>query len=90
MTTRVDNDKTCEDVRDELVAVLDGTASAELYDHIADCDDCRDLRHDAAQAERVAARGGDDYQHPADFTAKLLATLDARPSSEPQVSGEKA
>jgi hypothetical protein len=83
MTTRVDNDKTCDDVRDELVAVLEGTASAALHDHIADCDDCRDLRHDAEQAERAAARGGDDYQHPADFEAKLFAALEARPVDVP-------
>ena len=32
----------CEEVKDELARVLDGTAASELYDHIAECDACRD------------------------------------------------
>jgi len=82
----------CSEVEERLSEVLDGTAPAALYDHLADCDACRDLRHDAAQAaERIAAAGA-DFRPAEGFVDALVARLEAaRPAGgAPPVSGEAA
>jgi RNA polymerase sigma factor (sigma-70 family) len=69
---------TCNEVHDELARVVDGTAPTDLYDHIAECDACRDLRHDAATLLPLLQGAGADYQPPADLEARLLDALDRR------------
>ncbi len=71
----------CAEVEENLTSILDGTASARLFDHAAECDACRDLRHEAdGVGERVAASGA-DFRAPEGFAERLLAKLDeARPS----------
>ena len=73
------NDKTglCLQVEENLADVLDGSADAALYEHIADCDDCRDLKYDAERAAGVAKSAGADFRAPAGFVDSLLAKLDA-------------
>ncbi len=73
----------CEEVKDELARVLDGTAASELYDHIAECDACRDLRHDAARAPEWVRRAGADFVASAGLDDRVLAALDARGSTTP-------
>src|SRR5438477_7801926 len=62
----------CAQVVEELASVLDGSAPAELLDHVAGCDACRDARYDAERAELLMTEAGSDFQVP-DGLAKLLA-----------------
>jgi hypothetical protein len=71
----------CAEVHDDLARVVDGTAPTDLHDHIADCDACRDLRHDASSLLPILRSAGADYLPPANLEARLLAALDHR--SEP-------
>src|SRR3954467_10977404 len=67
----------CLEVEDALAEILDGTASARLFDHVAECDDCRDLKHEAAIAAERVALAGADFRAPDDFAEKLLGRIAA-------------
>ncbi|HEY6077299.1 MAG TPA: VIT domain-containing protein, partial [Polyangiaceae bacterium] len=67
----------CERVSESLADVLDGSASPELLEHAASCDDCRDARHDAERAELLLSEAGSDFALPADLTEQLLAATPA-------------
>ncbi len=67
----------CQLVDDAIVDVLDGTAPAALFDHIAECDACRDKKHDAQRAAELVSRAGADFRAPEDFEARLLSAIDA-------------
>ncbi|MBK8254178.1 MAG: FecR domain-containing protein [Polyangiaceae bacterium] len=67
----------CLQVEDNLAEVLDGSASASRFDHIADCDVCRDLRYDAERTAEVVKRAGADFRAPVGFAETLLAKIDA-------------
>ena len=70
----------CQEVEERLSEVLDGTASQRLFDHIASCDACRDLRHEATHASDFVSGSGKDFRPAEDFLEKLVARLDeARP-----------
>jgi hypothetical protein len=77
----------CEEVQDELGRILDGVAATELYDHLAECDECRDLRHDAQKSLAWVKAAGDDFRPVDGLDDKILAALDARPA---KVDGEAA
>lgn len=94
-----ENQDICSRVREALADVLDGSAPDAFYDHLVDCDVCRDLRHDAERAVRETRRAGDGYRVPEDLEARLLAavadpvvpaaiaptlTLDATPPAAPE------
>jgi Mg-chelatase subunit ChlD len=70
----------CEALRDELAALVDGDADAlrRHADHLAECDDCRDLRHEARRLAERTAEAGRDYAVPADLEARVLGALAAR------------
>src|SRR5436190_251469 len=68
----------CAEVLEHLGEVVDGTASAELREHVAECDRCRDVRHEAEEARRLAASAGLDHRPAPDLEARVLAALDAR------------
>lgn len=72
----------CAEVLEHLSEVLDGTASVELLGHVAECDRCRDVRHEAEEARRLAASAGLDHRAPPDLEARVLAALDARGDAE--------
>ncbi|MFT3773471.1 MAG: VIT domain-containing protein [Minicystis sp.] len=77
----------CQEVEESLSEILDGTASARLFDHVAECDACRDLKYEAqAAAERVRDAGA-DFRPADDFVEKLIGRLDA---ARPASSGPKA
>ena len=67
----------CQEVEERLSEVLDGTASARLFDHIASCDACRDLRYEATHASELVAGSGKDFRPADDFVEKLVAQLAA-------------
>jgi Mg-chelatase subunit ChlD len=73
----------CVEVAENLSEILEGSASARLFDHLAECDACRDLRHEAAHASELVGSAGADFRPPADFTEKLLARLDAARPENP-------
>ncbi|WP_437895920.1 VIT domain-containing protein [Sorangium sp. So ce124] len=77
----------CGEVEEQLAEVLDGTARPALYEHIAGCDACRDLRHDAARAAEVAAAAGADFRPADGFTEALLRRIEAARPSEGATSG---
>lgn len=76
----------CERLREELAAWIEGELSPAAAAHLADCDECRDWRHDAAQvARRVANAGADHVAPPPDeLAARVLAALDARGAQSPR------
>lgn len=67
----------CHELAHHLAAVADGDAEVLVRHaaHLATCDACRDLRHDARQL--LAQLGGlaSDFQPAADFSAKVEAAL---------------
>ena len=80
----------CAEVDEQLSLILEGQAPEALLDHIAECDRCRDVRHDAERALELVAAAGFDYVAPADFDTRLLDALDRsasdrRPATEPNV-----
>ena len=83
------NEKTalCLQVEECLADVLDGSADAALYEHIADCDGCRDLRHDAERAAEVVKHAAADFRTPPGFAGSLLAKIDAARPDGPVASG---
>jgi Mg-chelatase subunit ChlD/tetratricopeptide (TPR) repeat protein len=70
----------CEALRDELAALVDGDADAlrRHAEHLAECDDCRDLRHEARRVAERTAEAGREYAAPGDLEARVLAALAAR------------
>ncbi|WP_437277567.1 VIT domain-containing protein [Sorangium sp. So ce375] len=77
----------CGEVEEQLAEVLDGTARPALYEHIAGCDACRDLRHDAARAAEVTAAAGADFRPADGFAEALLRRIEAARASEGATSG---
>jgi hypothetical protein len=72
----------CQEVEESLSDILDGTASARLFDHVAECDACRDLKHEAAIVGDRVRDAGADFRPAADFVEGLLTRLEtARPAS---------
>jgi hypothetical protein len=77
----------CREVEEQIADVLDGTAKASLYDHIADCDICRDLRHDAEQAAEMVSHSGGDFRADAGLADRLLARMDLDKLKPPAFGG---
>ena len=67
----------CAEVEERLSEVLDGTAPASLFDHIAECDECRDRRYEASRAADMVASAAADFRAPSNFAEQLLAKVDA-------------
>ncbi|HEU4408030.1 MAG TPA: VIT domain-containing protein [Polyangiaceae bacterium] len=86
-SNRIPSDPLCEAARDRVADLLDGTAPVELVDHVASCDRCRDLRHDASQLASMVAAAGDDFRPIADLEARLFAALDGRAPAPPPEPG---
>lgn len=82
--SEANNNDLCAEVDEAMAELLDGSASEELFDHVADCDRCRDARHDAESAAEVVSDSAADYVHPDDFASRVLAALDAGESREAQ------
>lgn len=87
------NDR-CAELEERMTELLDGTAPEALYDHLSECDRCRDARHEAEQAAALISESGADYRLPADLEARMLGALDARgdapAAEEPAASGRVA
>ena len=57
----------CREANERILEVLDGTADAVVFDHIAACDTCRDLRFEGERAGELVARAGLDFRAPEGF-----------------------
>jgi ferric-dicitrate binding protein FerR (iron transport regulator) len=70
----------CARFREDLSAWLDGDVSPEAARHLAGCDACRDLRHEARLTARTIAAAGADHVAPSPdaLVANVLGALDAR------------
>ena len=70
----------CARFREELAAWIDGSLSPDAAQHLATCDECRDLRHEARMRARAVSRAGDDYVASSGdaLASRLLAVIDAR------------
>jgi Flp pilus assembly protein TadD len=76
----------CARVQEELGALADDAIPEEAATHLAGCDDCRDLLHDARlTAHSLRHSLGADFapMDPEVLTARLLAAIDARPATSP-------
>ncbi|MGE0397707.1 MAG: AgmX/PglI C-terminal domain-containing protein [Kofleriaceae bacterium] len=69
----------CSQVHDDLDDIVagDSGAIARHSEHLASCDECRDLRHEATELAAHVAKAGNDYVPPADLAARVLAKIDA-------------
>ncbi|HUS67249.1 MAG TPA: VIT domain-containing protein [Kofleriaceae bacterium] len=74
----------CERFKDDLAAVVDGDQAilALHIDHLSECDECRDVRHDAAEAASGIEEAGSDYAAPADMEERVLRALEAEAPAE--------
>ena len=68
----------CVPVLEDLSAIVDGDEAVleKHLDHLADCDSCRDARHDASDAAKAVAAAGDDYVVPGDLAERVLAAIE--------------
>lgn len=57
----------CLRFHEDVVGLLEGTASESLKEHVATCDFCRDARHALESVARLVGRAGEDF----DFTPAL-------------------
>ena len=64
----------CARVIDEMASVLDGSAPPELLAHVAECDACRDARHDAERGELLMSEAGSDFVVSPSLAQALLST----------------
>ncbi len=75
----VQNDR-CREANEQIPEILEGTAPASVFEHIASCDACRDLRFEAERAIATVAASGADFRAPEGYVDALVAAvLEARP-----------
>lgn len=73
--------KSCAEVGERLAEILDGTAEARLLEHVSECDDCRDAKHDAERLRKRTQDAAADYRAPAGgYEERVLKALDAQGS----------
>ncbi len=89
MTTQPQHEL-CAEVTASLAEILDGTARSPLYEHLAECDACRDARHDAEQVRALAAAAGADHQATSELEERVLAALDREQEQEQEDTPEHA
>ncbi len=61
-----------------------------LYDHVAECDACRDLKHEAALVAGRVRDAGADFRPADDFLDKLVDRLAAARPESPQATAPEA
>jgi tetratricopeptide (TPR) repeat protein len=82
----------CDLFRDELGPVIDGDEQAieRHLEHLADCDDCRDLRHEADLARQAVAAAGSDFLETDDLVARVLERIDSEAAAPVRGEAEGA
>jgi hypothetical protein len=89
-TSETNSGGLCREVEERIADILEGTVPEALYDHIADCDACRDLRHDAERAAELVSHAGADFRAEADFAGRVLARLDVEKLEAPAGAASKS
>lgn len=74
---------TCEHVREDMANVLDGSAAPSVLQHLAECDACRDARHDAERAALLVSEAGSDFAVPERFALRLAKPATTLPEAAP-------
>jgi len=74
----------CRDAADRVTEILDGTAPASVFEHIASCDACRDLRFDTERAIGVVGKAGADFRAPEGYVDALVASIFAARPDGPE------
>jgi hypothetical protein len=67
------SDTACLRFHEDLVGLLEGTASDSLEEHVATCDSCRDARHDLESVARLMGRAGEDFEYTPELAGRLTA-----------------
>jgi hypothetical protein len=77
MTAMTERDpKICAEVNERLAELLDGTLEARLLEHVSECDDCRDAKHDAERARKLVIDAAADHRAPTGgYEARVLSAL---------------
>jgi Vault protein inter-alpha-trypsin domain/FecR protein/von Willebrand factor type A domain len=78
MTDETISGTSCADVEERMAEILEGSAPEPLYEHVAECDRCRDARYEAEKCRDAVIAAGADYVPPEDLEARLLGALDKR------------
>lgn len=76
------SDTTCLRFQEDIVGLLEGTASDALKEHLASCDLCRDARHDLESVVGLIGSAGDDLAY-SPALADRLATIAAGSANDP-------
>ena len=66
---------TCLRFEEDIVGLLEGTASESLKEHVATCDFCRDARHDLESVARLLGRASDDFEYTPALAQRLAAAV---------------
>lgn len=72
----------CQRFQEDIVGLLEGTASESLKEHVASCDSCRDARHDLESVARLVGRAGEDLAYTPALAERLVG-LAAESAVEP-------
>ncbi len=78
----------CQDVDENMSDIIEGVASSELFEHVANCERCRDARYDAEQLIESLAEAGSDYRVPDNLEARLMGALDASADAKEEAKAE--
>jgi len=78
---------TCLRFHEDIVGLLEGTASDALRDHVASCDACRDSRHDLEGVVLRVVRAGDGLSYTPALAERLAALVDEASASGAAASG---
>lgn len=65
-----------EIANEDVLGLLDGTASEEVLAHLAECDACRDARHELERAVKDVAKAGDDFTFDAALGDRLASVVE--------------
>ena len=64
---------TCLRFQEDIVGLLEGTASESLKEHVATCDFCRDACHDLQNVVGLVGHAGDDLDYTPALAERLVA-----------------
>ncbi|MFO0560030.1 MAG: VIT domain-containing protein [Polyangiales bacterium] len=80
----------CLHIRENLDQLAEDTLSDAMREHVAQCDECRDLRHEVRETARALGAAGGDYKHPEHFADRVMAAAEAKLSTLDQSKDEPA
>lgn len=79
----------CFRFQEDIVGLLEGSASDSLQEHVATCDACRDARHELESLTRVIAGAGDDHRHTPALAERLAKIAEESEQEAALPAGER-